>query len=364
MERIKYLDFDILIEKVNDRYRARVLQSPAGQASAEFTLPFSDFEVENLMLRVGRNRRGVRKMESPEMQAAKQFGGKLFDAVFAGEVRGALRSSVDAATRESAGLRMRLRLADAPELVDLPWEFLYNASLNRFLALSNKTPLVRYIELPETPRPLKISPPLRVLVMISSPTDYEQLDVEKEWQKLNAALGDLTAANMVTLERLDQATLGALRRKLRQAPYHVLHFIGHGGFDAQSQDGVLLLEDEQGRGKRMSGQYLATVLTDHDSLRLIVLNACEGARTSRNDPFAGVAQSLVQQGIPAVIAMQFEITDEASITFAHEFYSALADSYPVDAALSGARSAIFTDVNDLEWGTPVLYFARAGRNDF
>lgn len=355
MERIKYFDFDILIERVNERYRARVIQSPAGQASAEFVLPFTDQDIEILMLRVGRARRGVRRIESPEMQAAKQFGGKLFDAVFAGDVRGALRSSADSANREGAGLRVRLRLADTPELVDLPWEFLYNASLNRFLALSNKTPLVRYIELPETPRPLKVMPPLRVLVMISSPSDYEGLDVEREWQNLNNALSELIAGNLVTLERLDSPTLGALRRKLRQGQYHVLQFIGHGGFDAQAQDGVLMLEDEQGRGRRASGQYLGTVLTDHDSLRLVVLNACEGARTARSDPFAGVAQSLVQQGIPAVIAMQFEVTDEAAIIFAHEFYSALADGYPVDAALGDARGAIFAQVNDLEWGTPVLY---------
>ena len=293
------------------------------------------------MLRVGRNRRGVRRIESPEMQAAKQFGGKLFDAVFSNEVRGALRSSVDTASREGAGLRVRLRLGDVPELTDLPWEYLYNASLNRFLALSNKSPLVRYIELPETPRPLKIAPPLRVLVMISSPNDYDPLDVEREWQKLQNALRELRADNMVTLERLEAATLGALRRKLRQGQYHVLHFIGHGGFDTQSQDGVLILEDEQRRGRRTSGQYLAQVLTDHESLRLVILNACEGARTARNDPFAGVAQSLVQQGIPGVIAMQFEITDEASITFAHEFYAAIADGYPVDAALSDARERDF-----------------------
>lgn len=355
MERLKYFDFDLLIERSQDRYRARVLQSPGGQASADFVLPFTDEAVENLMLRVGRVRRGVRRLESPEMQAAKLFGGKLFDAVFVGDVRGAFRSSIETANREGAGLRIRLRLTDTPELVDLPWEFLYNPALNRFIALSNKTPLVRYIELPESPRPLKIEPPLRVLVMISSPSDYETLDVEREWQKLNEALRDLITNNMVTLERLDSATLRSLRRKLRQGQYHVLHFVGHGGFDAQIQDGVLLLEDEQGRGRRTSGQYLATVLTDHDYLRLVVLNACEGARTARNDPFAGVAQSLVQQGISAVIAMQFEVTDEASIVFAQEFYSGLADGYPVDAALGEARGAIFSEVNDLEWGTPVLY---------
>jgi len=63
----------------------------------------------------------------------------------------------------------------------------------------------------------------------------------------------------------------------------------------------------------------------------------------------------VQQGIPAVIAMQFEVTDEAAITFAYDFYGALADGYPVDAAIAEARKAIYAQGNDIEWGTPVLY---------
>ncbi|MBI4674246.1 MAG: SUMF1/EgtB/PvdO family nonheme iron enzyme [Chloroflexi bacterium] len=353
---LRYLDFDLLIERFGERYRARVIQSPAGQASSEFALPFSDIEIENLMLRVGRPRHTVvRKVESAEMHAAKAFGAKLFDAVFTGDVRAVLRSSLDAANREGKGLRLRLRLADTPELGDLPWEFLYNSNLNRFLTLSVKTPLVRYLELAETPRPLQIELPLRVLVMISSPTDYAPLNVEQEWHKLNNALRELQTSGLVKLERLEQASLGALRRTLRRGTYHVVHFVGHGGFDAQAQDGVLVLEDEQERGRRIGGQYLGAVLRDFDSLRLVILNACEGARTSRTDPFAGVAQSLAQQGIPAVIAMQFEVSDDAALTFGQEFYTALAEGSPVDAALAEARSAIFAQVNDLEWGTPVLY---------
>ncbi len=293
MERLHYLDFDLVIERIQDGYRARVVQSPAGQASVEFSLPFSDQDVEVLMLRVGRARRGVRRLESPEMQAAKQFGGKLFDAVFAGDVRGALRASLDMANIQGAGLRVRLHLFGAPELADLPWEFLYNSSLNRFLALSGRTPLVRYIELAQLPHPYKLTLPLRVLVMISNPSDNDPFDVEREWKQLNDALRELVESRMLLVERLAGGTLSALRRKLRQGEFHVLHFIGHGMFDAQIQEGVLLLEDEQGRARNASGQYIATVLNDHDSLRLVVLNACEGARTARTDPFAGVAQSLV-----------------------------------------------------------------------
>ena len=80
---------------------------------------------------------------------------------------------------------------------------------------------------------------------------------------------------------------------------------------------MLLLEDENGpRPPRRRRRQLGTILHDHESLRVAVLNACEGARTSRNDPFAGSAQSLVQQGIPAVIAMQFEIADDVASRFA------------------------------------------------
>ena len=70
------------------------------------------------------------------------------------------------------------------------------------------------------------------------------------------------------------------------------------------------------------------ILRDFSSLRLAILNACEGARTSRSDPFAGVAGSLVQRDIPAVVAMQFEISDEAAIVFAGEFYEQLAAGSP------------------------------------
>jgi hypothetical protein len=157
------------------------------------------------------------------------------------------------------------------------------------------------------------------------------------------------------LQPLKQATIAALQRQLRQDQYHVFHFIGHGEFDPELQDGVLLFEDEIRRGVRVNGQLLRVLLNDHASLRLAILNACEGARTSRHDHFAGAAQSLVQNGIPAVIAMQFGITDKAAILFAQKFYSNLAEGHPIDAVLAETRKTIFSEVQGIEWGTPVLY---------
>src|SRR4029078_3770976 len=134
MERMRYLDFDVYIERAAHGYRVQV-NSPGGQATHTFTLPFSDLELENFILRLGHYPRGVRRIDSPEVEAAKSFGARLFTAVFGDDVRSCLRSSLDEASRPNVGLRIRLRLNSTPELADLPWEYLYNQTLNRFLAL-------------------------------------------------------------------------------------------------------------------------------------------------------------------------------------------------------------------------------------
>ena len=244
---MNYQDFDLLIDRAGENLRAQVINSPAGQATAEFRLPFSEDKLENFLLRLGgRTRRGTtRRVETQEMTAAKAFGAALFTAVFSGDVKACFRSSFDEARRQNAGLRIRLRLAD-PSVVDLPWEYLYNPAVNRFLALSIHTPLVRYMDLPERIQPISVTPPIRVLVMISSPTDFPTLDVEAEWTRLNEALADLIGRNQIAIERLDDATLEALQRRLRRERYHIFHFIGHGEFDENSQEGVLILEGGQG----------------------------------------------------------------------------------------------------------------------
>jgi hypothetical protein len=349
-----YQDFDLLIDRSGEGLRAQVLNSPAGQATAEFRLPFTEDKLENYLLRLGRTRPATRRVESQEMNTAKAFGAALFDAVFSGDVKACFRSSIDEVRRHNAGLRIRLRLGD-PSVADLPWEFLYNRSVNRFIALSVHTPLVRYMDLPERIQPIAVKPPIRVLVMISSPSDFPSLDVEAEWTRLNEALKGRIDAGQLAIERLEVASLETLQHRLRRRSYHIFHFIGHGEFDQERQEGVLILEAGNKRGHKVDGQFLGMLLHDHESLRVAILNACEGARTSRTDPFAGSAQSLVQQGIPAVIAMQFEIADDVASRFAHEFYGALADGYPIDASLTEARKSIFAAGREVEWGTPVLY---------
>jgi hypothetical protein len=351
----RYLDFDLLFRRIEGGFRAQVVNSPAGQASSDFVVPFSDLELENLLLRLGRPRRTTRRVASSELAAVKTFGGRLFSAAFGADVLVCFRMSLEQALAKDLGLRIRLRLSEVPELADLPWEYLYNPSVNQFLSLSVATPVVRFLDLSERIQSLRVDLPIRVLVMVANPHDYPALDVQAEWNRLERALADLKAGGKVVLERLPDAKLSTLQRRLRLDSCHVFHFIGHGGFSEQADDGFLVLEGESGRGNVVSGNYLGTLLHDHRPLRMAVLNACEGARSGRVDPFAGAAQSLVQQGVPAVIAMQFEITDQAAITFAHELYFAIADGCAVDTALVEGRKALFSQGNEVEWGTPVLY---------
>jgi len=295
MTQNSYYNFDLLIEKFETKYRAHVIDSPIGMASTEFDLPLSDLQLENYILRMGQTRAGKRlPFDSGELKAVKQCGESLFGAVFSGDVYTCYAMSWELAREQGKGLRVRLHI-DVPEFHDYPWELLYNSRTNQFLALSNDTPIIRFFEMPFPKQPLFMELPIKVLVMISSPKGFPPLNVEDEWNRLESAFEPLIERGLVVLERLAKPTLSELQKALRRNQFHIFHFIGHGKFVVHQQDGVLLMEEElSGRGRPVSGQYLGILLHDHQWLRMVVLNACEGARTSQSDPYAGVAQSLVQ----------------------------------------------------------------------
>ena len=349
-----HINFDVIVGREGDRYRARVVDSPSGSGSVEFTAPFLGVELENMSLRVSRFGQTGRRTRVPQIDSARDIGGRLFDAVFAGAVRDCYRASLGQAASSGQGVRIRLRLTDVPEIAVWPWEFLFDSSQNRFIALSIETPLVRYLDFAEPVETLEVAAPLRVLLVVSSPSDHTRLDVERECEKLNSAVAALKTEGRLMVDRIDVATLGELQRSLSKQTYHILHFIGHGGADGASE-GHLVFEDNDERGYAVDGSTLGTLLHNHPSMRVALLNACEGARTLGADAFSGVAQRLVQQGIPCVVAMQFEISDASAIQFSSAFYAAVASGQPVDMAVAQGRLAIYSEVSDLEWATPVLY---------
>jgi hypothetical protein len=350
-----YEELELRIEPgPGDSYQVLASAHDGSTARGTFTRPFSDVELENFVLKVGVPRARARsKHRSPVMEDARRFGTTLLEAVLQGDVRDIYMAARNAVNEQDRGLRVTLYLTAVPELMEIPWEFVYERG---FLAQSIYTPVVRSLDLKTVRPPRKVKLPLRILGVVSSPRGFAELDSREEQRKLEQALETLRSEGLVELSWLERGTLAELERAV-SAPEeeHVVHFIGHGAYDERTKTGILVFEDAHGDPHEVTGEDLCALLRDERSLRLAVLNSCEGARNSHVDPFSGVAASLLHCEIPAVIGMQFEITDDAAITFSERLYSALAQGFPVDAALAQARKAIFAAGSEIEFGTPVLF---------
>ena len=332
--------------------------STAGHAQAEMRFPFDEEAqleelgyLENVLLHSSETYRRV--SSQAEEQIVKDVGQKLFQALFIGDVAKLYAVSLDRAKQQEKNLRLNLHI-QPPELGILPWEFLYDPGPGDYLSLSSRTPLVRYLHVLQPIDQLNVIPPLRILGVVVSPRDLAPLNVENEKRRVEEAIKFRCAEGLVELVWLDGISWRDLQRAMRNGEWHVFHFIGHGGLDPGSGEGAIALADDEGYKHLLRGQVLARLLDDHNTLRLVFLNSCEGARGSQREAFSSIAATLIRRGIPAVVAMQYEITDRSAIEFARTFYESVAEGLPVDTAVTQARVAVSTE-SMLEWGTPVLH---------
>jgi formylglycine-generating enzyme required for sulfatase activity/CHAT domain-containing protein len=348
---MRYYNFDLEIGQGPDGdYPVKARSEFGGEVQDTIHLPLKDqtFQDGLRVLQAG-------LVRSDEKQFVRNFGEGLFDALFPRDIRSLFNSNIDRASQEGNGLRIRLHISP-PELATLPWEFLYDGQERKYLCLSNKTPIIRYLDQPQANPRLAITLPLRVLVMIVSPGNLQGLDDDKERSDIVSAFKDLQKAGKVELTFLPGQTVDELQKTMWGAPWHVFHFIGHGGFDLENNEGYLSLANEKGLEHRLYATQLADLIADDDSLRLVVLNSCQGAQGSACDLYSSAASILALRDIAAVLAMQYRISDRAAIKFSQVFYEALANGLPVDTATTEARKAVDHDFqNSHEWGTPVLY---------
>ncbi|HZT98009.1 MAG TPA: CHAT domain-containing protein [Ktedonobacteraceae bacterium] len=354
-----YLNFELEIAAGNgSEYPVTVMRSPGGEAYETMHFPFDEQALKNQLAAL-QNVLLSPDGPSPQIPSAgkqtiQDFGQALFEALFTGKVHDLYVASRSEAIMQGKGLRVKLRI-HPPELAALPWEFLYDPGQAKYLCLSNITPLVRYFEIPEPFQPLSVTVPLCVLGVTACPKNLADLDIEREKQRIEEALAGLQAKGLVKLTWLAGRTWQDVQQAMLAGPWHILHFIGHGGFDPHMNEGMIVLEDRAGQARYLSAAQFVLLLTDHPSLRLVVLNSCKGAQSSTHDIFSSTAATLVRGGIPAVLANQYAITDQAAIELSRAFYEALAAGMPIDTAIGEARKAItLSGVNTAEWGTPVL----------
>lgn len=268
------------------------------------------------------------------------FGKRLFDII---------------APRYRDGCGIRLHLANAGELAHSPWELLHDG--RDFLALQPSTPVVRCIAHPRVPR-YESDGPLRVLLTISSPPNLRALDAADERRRVEDAVGGLMLLGQIALDVAPDGKLETLRRMLRNAietgrPYAAWHFIGHGRHHGGR--GELAMEGGENGPHWIGGNELQVVFGAHPPLRFAILNACETGLEGVDDPRAGLASTLIGCGAEAVLATQFQISDEAAVIFAEEVYGAYANGADLTGAVAEARRAIFCRPRGVEWMTPVVF---------
>lgn len=364
---MRYDDFTLQVDRTSTAdLRVRVLSSPAGEGSSEHPLPDDLISLESLLSARVETHRGPRGMVPPteegvEGPSPRKVGARLFEHLMHGRVRTLFDQSLGGSFgAEDRGLRIKLKMDPGDRRIEhltaLPWELLYRAETEDYLALSRRTPIVRYLDVPRPNRPIPLPETLRVLVAMASPNDQESLKLKDEKDRLERAIAGQRG---IKLSLVEHATAERVRERLVAERSHVLHFMGHGDFDAERREGLLFFEREDGSSDPLSGRALATSLKDLPDLGLVFLNACNTARSSvpgGGSPFSGVASALVLGGMPAVLAMQFPITDRAAIRFSQAFYRHLASGEPLDIALTEGRHAIHVDnAKSLEWAIPVLF---------
>jgi hypothetical protein len=319
----EYDDFRVTLSpRIDSGYDVRAVDVEGVEQAGSFLVPLSTAELEHTVLglanthrlrRRGRSghapssaRESVREVGGggPPQLSAQRIGGALADALLGAEIGRHYDAAVARAAHAGRGVRLSLSLAGAPELLNLPWEFLYRRP--RFLASQRHSPLVRHLDTGSLAPPPSIGSTVRMLGVISSPVDLTPLDVASERERVERAVAKVAALGRIELDWLEPATPRSLRQALRDDSYHILHYVGHSDFTADGE-GLLFLEGGTDRHSTpLDSTALANLLSDQTRLRLVVLNSCDGARTTLVDPFAGVATTLIQLGVPAVVAMQFE----------------------------------------------------------
>jgi hypothetical protein len=303
-------------------------------------------------------------VDNPPGQALMaEAGGELFDELMQDEVRDLwIRARGDLEQGAVAGLRLRLA-ARPPMVAALPWEALYDPHRGLPLAADARTPLVRVERLYRQvgpSRPLETKLPLKLLLAV--PDDPSgAIDAAAEIDAMQRTLTDI-GPELLTLSLLQgRFDVLDLREALTATQADILHVIAHG-----RPDGILLWQD--GEPRLVQAAALRMTLQRTPAVKLALLNACLAGQQADETAFSAVGPQLLQAGLPAVIAMQFEIADDDAVALARHLYAELL--HPpcpgsIDMALANARSSLYAlDPDSFAFGAPILWLNASHGNIF
>lgn len=348
----EYDDLLLMVEQQDDNGDATVTVSAADRrATAALDLDGVPDDAQEVLEAPGENRK----------DEARHVGESLWKALLgAPAVAEVFEAARDEATEAGRGLRVLLDLDGAPKLTVLPWELVHDD--RGYLGLSGWTPIVRATAPAGPVRDAVPAAPLQIVGMVAAPEGggHSPIDSVKEREQLEAMLQPLLYASVAEIRWTADGTMRSLREQVAAGSVaHVFHFIGHGSFGATG--GSLVFEGADGEPQLVSAEEVGVVLGEARSLRLAVLNACEGARVAGGDRMSGVAGTIAAGGVAAVVGMQAAVSDEAAIEFTGAIYEMVTNGASIEAAVAEGRRAMFLGGSN-EWALPTLTMSgRDGR---
>ena len=289
--------------------------------------------------------------ELAPQELLRAIGMYLWQALFPDEAPAEQRGTL-ARTLRSGTVPLLLTLPDV--LAGLPWELLCDPERGDEQGfLVHRRSLLRFVPAEVSAPPT--APPLRVLVLISSPLSLgedSRVDVESERAAIEQATREAREAGLLHVWIEDFVTPKRVQQALMRLRPHIVHYIGHGGYDEQV-GGILLWEDEQGNELPFTDRRLADLLRPR-GLHAVVLHACQTGRRDARSDVLGVAGTLVREGIPAVLAQQGSFTYASSQRASETWYTALTSGLSFADALFEVRQAL-VQADRPDWAVPILY---------
>jgi len=229
----------------------------------------------------------------------------------------------------------------------MPWEILHDGE--HFIALKNR--LARTISGVKKPSFVK-EKLCKILLLGSNP--YGDLEkVEQELSVITEAMEGVKGVDIKTLTGRE-ATRKKILQELETGDYHILHYAGHSEYNNEEPRlSHLLLHD----GNKLSASELA-LQTSKNGLFLILLNSCSsGIYQPGFFNTTGIASAFVSQGVPYVIGMMWDVTDEGAFILAKTFYENLISVNDPIEALRKAKleTGGALDWNDPTWAAPLIF---------
>jgi hypothetical protein len=333
-------------------------------------------------------------------RAGDNYGRELTDAVFSDpHVVKYFRDALQTTQARDACLRVRLRIGRGAESLyglrwerlELPWDD--GSGVRRPLALHQQIYFARFLGSFDW-RPVRLrrkGERLGVLVAVANPDDPKggfglaPIDVEAEVSRAYMhfgaeplppidpgpdALAQIIARKPPPPVELKVIrgpdTLNQVVAALQATEFDVLYLVAHGKFDRSwsggrvvREESLVYLEGPDGGVAPVAGGELVVRLTELSSLpRLVVMASCqsggagEESLSGEGGALSAVGPRLAEAGIPAVLALQSELSMPTAARFFPAFFDSLMAHGQVDRAAAAARGLV-RDAHDA-W-VPVLY---------